>query len=90
MADRTEIKVYVVMEDWSCGTDNGHGIFMVFDSEDKAVEELGKQVCKLLIECDWSEMLDEREITSAKVEMRCTTEFEDYHFNMWIEEWVVK
>lgn len=83
--EQIDRKVFVLMEDWACSTDNGHGIFAIFDSQEKAKTVLG---C-FRANTDWAAKLDEIELTETSVSMSCTTEFEDYHLKMWIEEWAI-
>lgn len=89
MNEQNDRKVFVLMEDWACSTDNGHGIFAIFDSEEKAKTVLGCETRDFRTNTDWAAKLDEIELTETSVSMSCTTEFEDYHFEMWIEQWTI-
>ena len=75
--EHNDRNVFVIMEDWACSTDNGHGIFAICETRDFRAN------------IDWAAKLDEIKLTETSVSMSCTTEFEDYHFEMWIEQWTI-
>ena len=87
--EHNDKNVFVIMEDWACSTDNGHGIFAIFDTEEKAKTVLGCETRDFRANIDWAAKLDEIKLTETSVSMSCTTEFEDYHFEMWIEQWTI-